>query len=164
MESPGLVQFNFQFLLLISYAICLIVLTLYLIPGFGAEDIGLNTIREQYNSSIVSIGRSLAQILYVISYFFYLSALVYMIVMVNIYSFLTINFQRLKTSSKNKIIDKHELILFIQAMIICGYRSGMVWMKNFPPNTRFVYGVFWCLNFFEVGYNPFMYYIFNRLV
>ena len=60
-------------------------------------------------------------------------------------------------------IGNPEWSLFIQSFIICGYKFGLFFLWQYcDPSTKFVYGVYWFLTIFELGYNPFMYYAINK--
>uniref|UniRef100_A0A914EJT3 Very-long-chain 3-oxoacyl-CoA synthase n=1 Tax=Acrobeloides nanus TaxID=290746 RepID=A0A914EJT3_9BILA len=69
-------------------------------------------------------------------------------------------------SSNNNFIKWHEVSLFIQAFIICGYKTGMTLLKNYTdfadPNNKNLYFIFWCVNYFEIGYNAWLYIAFNK--
>uniref|UniRef100_A0A914EKP8 Very-long-chain 3-oxoacyl-CoA synthase n=1 Tax=Acrobeloides nanus TaxID=290746 RepID=A0A914EKP8_9BILA len=124
-------------------------------PGFQAYTQGVVTVRDEYNKFVVPIGRTIALVLYGISYVFYICTIAKII------------FMRLQHQSSNSnFIKWHEVSLFIQAFIICGYKTGMTLLKNYTdfadPNNKTLYFIFWCVNYFEIGYNAWLYIAFNK--
>uniref|UniRef100_A0A914CWB3 Uncharacterized protein n=1 Tax=Acrobeloides nanus TaxID=290746 RepID=A0A914CWB3_9BILA len=133
-----------------SYVLGVVAFIFYLIPGFRAEMTANGIIRDYYNEYyVLSIFLYIVLTSYGIAYFFYLIAFGSLI--------------RVKTSVDNRLLNKYEMSLFIQSLIICGYWSltGLLWTYYSAPN-KLMYCLFWIFTVIQNGYNPFMYYAMNK--
>jgi hypothetical protein len=73
-------------------------------------------------------------------------------------------FKRRLTSQGNMtIVSGHEFCLLLMAIVICVYKSIVTTLWTYYiPETKLIYGIFFCMTTLESGYHPYLYVALNR--